>query len=537
MKSGNRRLPKSFRARAERMEARLVMTAGASAVAAEVRAILNSSAGGSVVRPNTPVLPRESAFAAASFIDPSVDVVKGNRIRVGEKDYVAPGATLDATWGSIKIRSSSSIQDNATLVANPDHAPGAAGIFIGDGVTVGTGATIIGPAAIGGLSKAGNPAEPAVTIGANATIDGAVIEPGSFVGALARVGPGVVLPTGFRVLPGMDVTTDAEADTPSLGMVVAVTSADTSAATAKALIAADTALASGYASEYRGEGATGGAAATGGPIPSPISAAGSTIDFGGPNAVLGASSGPASRFVNFEAAAGTPTFLSAGGKFAPIAINHAYDFPARVIGAVRIDQTAAGAASAFGKSDSIRADEAPFITFAGQIEKLGDHVSIHSPLGRVQTATTTTVVTTVNPAGGTPTTTTTATTILTPGAPTATVGTTTATTTGIDASGEATTGTVSTTVAVASFNLGVINIGSDLVVGKRAAILGGPTGQTAIGDDVSIGAGAVVDTSILGSGVVVGNRALIEDSTIPAGTVVPDGEIIISNAIVGTVLP
>ena len=253
------------------------------------------------------------------------------------------------------------------------------------------------------------------------------------------------------------------------------------------------------------------------------------------NTVLGASSDPTSKYANFEMPAGSPVFLDSTGKLAALPTNPAYRFPARVTGVVTFHETAGEAAAAFGKSDSIRADEGPFITFAGPIGHLGDHVSIHSPLGRVQTATTTTVVTTVTPVGGTPTTTTTATTVLTPGAPTATAGTTTATTTGINAAGVDTTGTVSTTIAVASFNLGVINIGTGLVADDGAVILGGPTGQTAIGDDVTVGSRAVIDTSLIGSGVVIGAGAYIQNSTVAAGAVIPAGEILMNNKVVGTV--
>jgi len=518
------------------MEERLVMSSHFS-VGAEVRAILNSSIGGAPVRPNTPVLPLESPAATASFIDPTVRVFQGNRTRIGRRDFIAPGATLDATGGFIKIRSTSTIQDNATLRTAPGRTLGTGGIFIGDNVVIGTGATVIGPAAIGGASRANVPNAAATSIGANAVIDGAVVEPGAFVGALARVGPGVIVPTGFRVLPGMNVTTNAEASDPSLGMVVRVTSADTSAATARSIISANTLLAAGYTNLYQGSNATGGASSAG-PVPSAIAAAGSTVFFGALNTVTGASSEPTSRLVNFEPAAGTPQFLAADGSLVNLDPNRSYRFPARVIGAVRFGQQGVGSGLAFGKFDSIRADEAPSITFAGPINRIGDHVSIHSPLGRVQTATTTTVVntTTVTSTGAT-TTTTTATTVNTPGPAAATpaAGTTTATTTGTNAAGLATTGTVSTTIATRTTNLGSIAIGSRFNALDRAVILGGPSGTTSLGDDVTVGSGAVVDTSVIGNGVFIGSRAYIQNSTIPAGAVVPDGAIIINNAIVGTV--
>ena len=51
------------------------------------------------------------------------------------------------------------------------------------------------------------------------------VEAGAVVGALARVGPGVTVPSGMYVLPGANVTTNAEASQPSLGKVEPVPAA------------------------------------------------------------------------------------------------------------------------------------------------------------------------------------------------------------------------------------------------------------------------------------------------------------------------
>ena len=45
--------------------------------------------------------------------------------------------------------------------------------------------------------------------------------------ALARVEPGIVIKTGFAVVPGADVTTQAEAEDTALGKVVKITVPDT----------------------------------------------------------------------------------------------------------------------------------------------------------------------------------------------------------------------------------------------------------------------------------------------------------------------
>ena len=534
MKSGVHRHPRSLRPLAERMEARLVLS-GNTPISAEVRAILNSSVGAPPIRPNTPVLPLESAYATASFVDPTVKVFQGARTAIGQRDFIAPDVTLDARKGFIKVRSTSTIQDNASLIAGEGRTAGGNGIFVGDNVVIGTGAQIIGPAAIGGSSgKTAATAAAATSIGAGAIIDGAIIQAGAFVGAKARVGPGVILPTGYRVLPGMDVTTEAQASTPSLGMVVKVTSTDTAPATARSVIAANTTLASGYSMLYQGNSADGGATSTG-PIPAPLGGTGTTIFFGELNNVLGASPEPGTARVAFEPASTSPTFLGPGGASVPIAINRSYLFPARVVGAVKFDQSAASVASSLGKGVSIRADEGQPITFAGPIGQIGNHVSIHAPLGQVQNQVTSTVTTAITPATGSPTTTTVVTVTTTPGPGTATAGTTTATTQGINAAGIAISTTTTTTLAIKVLDVGAIAIGSNFRAFDGATILGGPAGPTAIGDNVIVGSSAVVATSVIGSNAVVGNNAYVLNSTIAPGTIIPTGAIIINNVAMGFV--
>ena len=543
MNSRSRRESRSFRPSDERLESRLVMSGNAS-VPAEVKAILAKASGGTPVRPNTPVLPIEAPAATLTFIDPTVNIIAGQRQAIGKKDYIAPNVTLNSKKGLIVIGSSSTIQDDATLIANPNEQSGLTGIFIGDNVVIGDGAIIEGPAAIGAKGGA------ATSIGANAVVDGAIIEPGAFVGPLARVGPGVDVPTGYRVLPGANVTTNAEADTPSLGFVVKVTSSDNDSANATKQVADSIALASGYAALFQGNSATGGAASAG-PVPLVVAATGSTTFFGALNTVLGASSEPGSKSVSFEPASGTPTFLAADGTQKPVAPNLAYAFKARVIGNVSFThqgadafQAALGGVSKIGlyqgptlttNGDTIRADEGQPFTI-GSIASLGKDVSIHSPLGGVLgTTTTTTATSTTIIATGATTKTSTISTATSAGAPTATAGTSTVTTTGTNASGDATTGTVVTTIARKTTNLGAITIGQDFTAGVNAVILGSPTSTSTFGDGVTIGADAVVSGSTIGGGALIGNKAYIANSTIPAGTVVPDGAIIINNQIDGTV--
>ncbi len=533
MKSEGRRLRRPLRPQADRLEARLVLS-GSYSVPAEVRAILNGSIGGAPVRPNTPVLPLESAYATASFVDPSVKIDAGGRTRIGRRDYIAPDVTLNALNGFLKIRSTSTIQDNADLIANPTGLKGSTGIFVGDNVAIGTGATILGPAAIGGSSgTTAATAAAATQVGAGAVIDGAIIQAGSFVGAKARVGPGVILPTGYRVLPGADVVNEAQASNPALGMVVEVTSTDTAPATARATIAANATLASGYSMLYQGNGVAGGAA-TAGPIPTPVIAAGSTIFFGELNNVLGASPEPGTARVAFEPASVSPTFLI-DGTATPLPINLSYRFPDRIVGSVNFGQDAASVRAALGRDVSIRGDEGQPITFTGPIGHIGNRVSIHAPLGQVQNQVTSTVNTVITPATGAGTNTTVVTVTTTPGPGTATAGTTAVTTTGINAAGLAITTVTTTTLAIRILDVGAIAIGSNFTALDDASILGGPAGPTAIGDDVVVGSSAVVATSVIGSGAVIGNNAYILNSQVAPGAIVPDGAILINNVAMGFV--
>ena len=71
--------------------------------------------------------------------------------------------------------------------------------------------------------------------------------------------------------------------------------------------------------------------------------------------------------------------------------------------------------------------------------------------------------------------------------------------------------------------------------GSGAVILGGPNVNAKFGNDVTIGAGAVVDRTSLGSGSTVGSRAYLLNSSFPAGTNIPPKAIYINNKFDGYV--
>jgi len=417
---------------------------------AELKSLLNDPPGQPAVRPNTPVLPYGTPAKQATFIDPSVCVTNGYAVIISSNSFIGPYAKLNAQAGIIKIGSYTAILDNASITANPSnlHGKPAPEVLIGSQVEISYGATVTGPAVIGGYNDATKP----TYVGPGAVIDGATIAPGAFVSALARVGPGVTVPSGMKVLPGANVTTDAEASDPALGKVTPVTAADL--ADLVKTLNANYALSIGYATLYQGQSATGASPG----VPSTVSG----VNNGNLATVLGAGSQPGS------ATASTP-FLppGAGPKFPTphrgLAQGLLNGFTSRVTGGARFNQRAKNVQAALGRRNSIRADQGQPIT-VGSIGQTGYGVTINSPEG------------------------------------------------------------------------GSLTIGQQFSAGRGAVILGGTTAKpSVIGDDVTIGAGAVVDRSSLGSGSTVGTLAYVQNSTFPAGTNIPDGAIYINNVHVGQV--
>ena len=205
------------------------------------------------VRPNTPVLPYGEVNKKATFIDTTVHIQNGQHMVLGYQDYVGPYAKLNAISGFIKIGSGGFIGDNSAIVSDPGSRAvnPTTSVIIGDNVYISYNATVYGPSQIGGFGPNGKATE----IGNGALIDGATIAPGDIVGALARVGPGVTVPTGLEVKPGVNITTEAEASDPTLGYVESLVPADQN--TLVKLLANSKLLAQGYATLYQGQSATG----------------------------------------------------------------------------------------------------------------------------------------------------------------------------------------------------------------------------------------------------------------------------------------
>jgi carbonic anhydrase/acetyltransferase-like protein (isoleucine patch superfamily) len=283
-------------------------------------------------------------------------------VLLGYQTYVGPYASLSAVTGLIKIAPGADIQANAVIDSNPTGVKyPTTSVIIGRNSSVGPGAFISGPTTIGGLSADSAPAG----VGANAVIVGATVMPGSFVGALAHVGPGVTVPSGYLVLPGANVTNDAEASDPALGMVEPITTAQL--ASLKQVVANYQALAAGYTQVYQGNSATG----------TSIGTSTSGVYNGNLAAIEGASAEPGSgNGPKFEpSTAWLPSFLSVENVPTPYAIN---TFKARVVGHVVFGQHADQVAAQFGRGDVILGDQGQPVTFNGPFQ-LGDNVSILSP--------------------------------------------------------------------------------------------------------------------------------------------------------------
>ncbi len=428
-----------------------------------------------MIAPNTPVLPFVSSLSKATFVDPSAMVVHGQHIVVGSQTYIGPYALLNSATGYIKIGSKSDILSNATIISNPNnltHYP--TNVEIGDEVSIGYGATIEGPSIIGAYGTSAKD----TGIGNNALIDGATIKPGAIVGSLARVGPGVTIPSGMYVIPGSNVTTEAEATNPALGMVEAIP-----AATMSALVANITrypALAAGYTNLYQGNSATGASIIT---SITGISA-GNLSAVEGVSAQPGNSTTTAVTNIAFETAASTePTFI---GPYSPGVMANLFNFPARIIGNVNFNAKAITVQRALGKHDAILGDQGQPITFAAA-PFLSNNVSISSPGGGFTITSTTTT----------------------------------------------TDGVTKTTTTVKS--TGVMQFGTNFSAGSNSVILGGTGPVYKFGDNVSVGNGAVVSNSQIGTGTTIGARAYVSGSTLAPGTVIPAGEILINNKVVGQI--
>lgn len=523
MNRSNRRRRSGLRPSIEPCESRLLLSAAPGRVQIASR-LRRPPIVFHAVRPNTPVLPFGEPSATATFIDPSVLILRGNRVIIGKQSFIGPYAILNAGSGSIRIGAKSAILDNANVVANVKGS----GVVVGDSTVVSFGATVRGSSEVGGLGAAAKP----TYIGPNALIDGAVVQPGAFVSALARVGPGVTVPGTVKVLPGVNITTNAEASNPALGKVVPLSKADTTFVST--LLANHVSLAAGYTTLYQGNSATGAS----------IGTTNKGIFNGDLATVEGTSPEPGpSSGVRFEPGTISPRFLHIPGQLVQADFAQ---FPARVIGGVVFNDRPVNVVHRFGKRNSIRADQGQPITI-DSIARTGRAVTISSPLGGVVSSTGT------SNTGGQGTGSGGSTGVPQPGPGTGEAGTggpsPSGNSTGVPRTGPGTgdagtggplpgggvgSGSAGSSSSAVATN-GQIFIGLDFRADDGAILLGGPEVVTRLGNGVTLGAGSVVEQSTIGAGSTIGPRALVAFSTLPAGSVVPGGWIVVDNKFVGNV--
>lgn len=257
-----------------------------------------------------------------SFVDPTAQIE--GELQLSDRVYVAPFAQMLLGGGSLSIGKGSNVQDNVAIISAPDRQ-----VVIGEKVIIAHGASVVGPAILGASQD-----DPSF-VGFNALVEGAILEPGSMVGIMARVGPGVILRRGWKVKPGRNVTTQQEADDPQLGKVEAVVPADFDFMNGVLHVNED--LAIGYSRMQN----------------RPDDIRGISLD---PNSPLHP------RQV-LPTLAGRPTRL-------PL-------FRNRIIGEVYLDDTPSELSRKMGNRDSLRADEGgPFRL--GRLGQMSDEVTFHA---------------------------------------------------------------------------------------------------------------------------------------------------------------
>jgi carbonic anhydrase/acetyltransferase-like protein (isoleucine patch superfamily) len=152
------------------------------------------------------------AAAGPSFIDSTAYLINPQEVHFGALVYVAPFALLKAGTDAahaIRIGSETNIQDSVTV----DASSGA--VTLGEQVSLAHGAAVKGHAEIGETGVCpGKAAHCPSFVGFNALVDHGNVEKDAMVLHLARVGAGVTIPSGCKVLSGKNLTTQAQVGVP-----------------------------------------------------------------------------------------------------------------------------------------------------------------------------------------------------------------------------------------------------------------------------------------------------------------------------------
>ena len=336
------------------MKVKLVVVGAVSALLIAGLAPLSATAavpeGCHPLAANRPVCDPGSPAETATFLDPTVTVENPLQVSLAEEVYIGPFAEIRAFGDApISIGSESDVQDNVQILGKRARSKAEAvglegraksGVEIAGRVVMAHGVSVIGPAQIG-VEGSDIPADPDVDqevfLSFSSQVDGAVLEKNTGVSALARVGPGVRLRSGFMVLPGKNITTQQQADDPALGKVRLVNEADV--AFNEAVIEVNTAFAREYTKLYRDD----------------------------PSNVRGVNFDPGNTAYN--PTRDLPSFAGQEQRL-PVYWN-------RLIGDLDLADTFVRFASVTGTRVSLRADEGePFVV--GSVGRMGNDVVFHA---------------------------------------------------------------------------------------------------------------------------------------------------------------
>jgi carbonic anhydrase/acetyltransferase-like protein (isoleucine patch superfamily) len=144
---------------------------------------------------------------AQSFVDPTVTVYGAADIHLGEEVFVGPFARLLAAGASraISVGNESDIQDSVVVDATRGS------VTLGEMAILAHGSTAKSGAEIGEHGTCpGGAAHCPSFVGFNSEVDGAVVDKDAMVLHLARVGPGVHIPSGRKVSSGRNITSQQD---------------------------------------------------------------------------------------------------------------------------------------------------------------------------------------------------------------------------------------------------------------------------------------------------------------------------------------
>lgn len=291
----------------------------------------------------------QAAAPGLSFIDPTANLNYRQNIQLGEHVYVGPFATLrTGSFGGnryITIGNESNVQDNALLDASLGS------VTLGEQAIVAHGGTVRGvsdpiapfggrrgfAASVGIGGKCPDGAKHCASfVSFNAVVEGATIQMDAMVGALARVGPGVTIPSGMKVNPGKNIATNADVNLTN-GKLALVTEADREFMNGVVEVNVT------FSEEY------------------------AKLQSSDPTTLTGINFDPGHSEFNHDP--NLPTLAGTATRNA--------SFRNRIIGDVQLKNTAAELSSVMGQRISLRADEGePFKV--GSITLMEDNVTFHA---------------------------------------------------------------------------------------------------------------------------------------------------------------